>query len=105
ARLGRAQPDVNRYPALSQSFDPGAGNPWVGVFDRDHDAAQPGTDQRIGAGWCLAPMAARFERDVGRRALRRSAGPAQRFGFTMRTATASSPAAADHMPLLDNDAA
>ena len=61
-------------PGGPQPRYPAAGNPRVGILDRDHHPAHPGGDQRIGARRRLAPMTAGFEGDVGDGAPRRLAG-------------------------------
>ena len=62
--------------------------------------ADAGGDQGIGAGRRLAVMAAGLERDIGRGAARRLAGPRQRLGLGMRPAAGLRPAAPDDAPSL-----
>ena len=77
----------------------------VGVADRAHDARDAGLDQRVGAGRLAAVVAARLERDVGRRAPRRLAAGGERVALGVRLAAALVPPLAQHAAVARDDAA
>jgi len=49
----------------AESFDALAADPGVGVLGGDDAAGDTSFDERVGAGWSAAVMAAGFEGDVG----------------------------------------
>src|SRR6266478_4318186 len=82
-----------------------AGDARVGILYRDHYPPYPCGDQCIGARRGAAPMAARFETDIGGGAARGFAGPAERLGLAMRSPTGLCPAAPHDTAAIDDDAA
>ena len=99
------RPVSTSSPAARSRRKPSPGDARVGVLEGDDDPPHPGGDQRIDAGRGLAPMAARFETDIGGGAASGFAGPAQRLGLAMRPPARLRPAAPDDPPLIDDDAA
>ncbi len=103
-RIG-AEPDFGRDPGGAQPLDPAAADARIRVFDRGDDPPDPGFDQRLGARRRLAPVAARFEADIGGGAAGAGAGAGQRLGLGVRPAARLGPAAADDASFVDQNAA
>jgi hypothetical protein len=104
-RLVAQQPLLHRDAGIAQAIQAGAIHAGIGVAQGDNDAGDAGRDQRIGARRRAAPVAARLQRDIGRRPARRSTRHGQGGGFGMRAAAGSGEAAADHQAVTDDDAA
>ena len=104
-RFRRTHSGLDRQPGRAQPGQAGAGDTRVRILHGGNDPAEPGGDQRIGAGRGLAPMTARFQRHIGRAPACRDACARQRLGLGMRAPARLGPAAADDMPVLDDHTA
>ena len=88
-----------------QAGDAGAVYPLIRIAGGDHDAANAGGDQRIGAGRGAAVEAARFQSDIGGGATGFAAGHRQGLRLSMRPAGGGGVAAPDHHAITHNHAA
>jgi hypothetical protein len=77
-RFGREQAAFNRDPRCCQLRQALPRHQRIRILHGRDDARHAGSDQRIGTGRRAAEMAAGFQRDVGRGALRGFAGCGQR---------------------------
>src|SRR3989338_1808752 len=102
------------HPRIVQHLDPDAGPPespnaapghdGMRIERPDQDASEAGLQNRPRAGWRLAEMIARLQRDGHRRASQRRATPLcipQRFNLRMRPAESPVMPPRDHTALPD----
>ena len=97
------EPGLDSEPRRTQLAKALAGNPRVGILQRDDHPLHSCGNQGVDAGWRLTPMAAGFETDIGGGTASRQTRSAQRFGLAMRASSGLCPAASDDFAAINND--
>ena len=92
-------------PMLAAVGEAAPGNEGVGVLDGVNQARNAGRDHGLAAGWRRAVVAARFQRDVKRRAPGVRPGLRQRDALAVRATAVAGAAAPDDAPRLDHERA
>ena len=100
ARRPRLAGEVDLHAGVTQPAQAAPGHERVGVFERDHRAADAGRDERVRARRREAVVAARLEGAVERRAAGAVAGLPQREGLGVRLPHGEVRAGPDHGAVL-----
>jgi hypothetical protein len=90
---------------LAEDLDPASVDCRVRIPRRDVDDANAGGQNRVGAGWCTAVVAARLERDVKSGAVGSIPCHAQRHDFGVMGTGGLSESLADDQTVFDDDCA
>jgi hypothetical protein len=99
------QAKLSRDTGRLELLDAATGDLWERIAHGDDDALNPGGYDRFGARRRLAVMAARFERDVHRRACKALTSRSECIDLSMRAAKSLMPAFADDLAAANDHAA